>query len=1602
MDDSKINHSELDYSCSAGNAKVNLFNGRLIFNHFNSHTNTDNFKISIEHIYNSKLQNDETFIGNNWKLNLQQFLYKKEDNYLFVDDVGIVHTFKPCGSNTYYDSDGLGFLIYDRNDELVLEDQANNKYYFENNRMIKKVAGYDETLIEYYNYDKDGKLMSIYHSMEPKNKCLFEYENNLLKKMQIVKDTTVEFELYYYYDNQHNLKRIEYLKDNVVLDNVLFDYINSNMTFAILLSTKEGFAFGYNNNKVISVKKGCADVTNNGKDRNKNNVSEQLFCEENLFIGEKINDQNYDVVINSIMQNVKTISFNNIEYLTYKTIVTNEKSIQVAYHFNKLGYVVSILEANEGNILDLRSLEKNYGMNMMDSGNDVESINTERAHKKNTNYIISTNNIMQNSLSTIDRYRGRKCANYKYFNCTFWLKINQELSSKKVNLVIKESTSKDAEVAQAHVLIDNSAINSWQFVTIPIYVPFNKIGYYELYFDDNSSINTFKIADMRLEFSEFTRLCLTNGTQWEPLDNVKKIKYISSNDLTNTKIMFIDDETYLTDSDLQFTYLDMFKRNGNGAITKDYLMSLSNGSKRIWVKKVMLSTDLRDYEMAFSSDEYGNGSRTNFFQENKFPDGNLYTYSILHCCKNRLIDGSYYDCFGQITEVNKYFKDEDDHKQSYALSYYDLYGNVLFEQDEYGVKTSYKYDSKLNLISKKIFSDETNEQIKYDYTKSNTSNTSLENDCLIKNEFNSIDGRIDKTIFRGKDEEESKEYLISNKYHDYSGYLSETYDNLGGHNYIKYGYNDKPLYISPMPYNSDNMYGYSIEYDCFGSPSNFYREYKNGKSIFKKLIQTKNTDLKTNSIQVNYYRNDDEIDTVKATLDKYGRTESINENGKITTFKRQRIKESFGDAEITEIFDPFDNATHLFEYNEYDKLSSYKIKKENKTIFEITKPTDTAITYQFNTPYLKVHGTDVAQDSVKFISPRIRKTVDSKDVYLNYINTQCESETLSSEYEYDALGRIKQKKRINDSIPFNSIINSFEYKPGSYNKNKVIYELNKKNASNSKYEFNYSHNSRGLISGQTLKIDSNNIDTYNKSYVYDKGNRLICERNQSSNEQINYHYNSDGTISFIEKAEGVIYHKYRNGRLVAIKCDQNSNLNKSFTYDNIGNCTNYNGNILTWERAKLLKKFSSGTNDILYKYNNNGLLVSKEKGLFYHKYIYDNNKLLVENTTTHTIEYLYDKDEMIGFVLYYRNGLRNIFYYIKDSTGNVISIVSNSTEVARYSYDAWGNVTIDYDSNDGIGAINPIRWKSQYYDSDINMYYINKRFYSPEIIQYISSENIESILEGYYTLYSLNLYTLDVANPINIVYNENTIEASINLEYDPPELSCWSRFWRTKSGKVTGIVLGIIAFIAAIVMSAVTHNWQILVGFVKGIIFALGSGSIIAGSISQSHGDSFWRGFANYINENWSQVLAVESVVMIITCGVLFVNAIFNNASKRLFRECKKIAAKEGIDLQKINREDFTEEALEIIDKLKHKKDGSTVSILKDGRDIHNGYKIDMKGKEYRAGKSRKKMDFYDNPNNTIYELKPMNYKSVIKGIKQLKTYDALVGGTNKLVLIVY
>lgn len=71
-----------------------------------------------------------------------------------------------------------------------------------------------------------------------------------------------------------------------------------------------------------------------------------------------------------------------------------------------------------------------------------------------------------------------------------------------------------------------------------------------------------------------------------------------------------------------------------------------------------------------------------------------------------------------------------------------------------------------------------------------------------------------------------------------------------------------------------------------------------------------------------------------------------------------------------------------------------------------------------------------------------------------------------------------------------------------------------------------------------------------------------------------------------------------------------------------------------------------------------------------------------------------------------------------DSAGNLIS---------NYTYDAWGKVTSVTGSNTAIGELNPFRYRSYYYDSDIQLYYLQSRYYDPEICRFINADDVNFI-----------------------------------------------------------------------------------------------------------------------------------------------------------------------------------------------------------------------------------------------------------------------------------
>ncbi len=92
--------------------------------------------------------------------------------------------------------------------------------------------------------------------------------------------------------------------------------------------------------------------------------------------------------------------------------------------------------------------------------------------------------------------------------------------------------------------------------------------------------------------------------------------------------------------------------------------------------------------------------------------------------------------------------------------------------------------------------------------------------------------------------------------------------------------------------------------------------------------------------------------------------------------------------------------------------------------------------------------------------------------------------------------------------------------------------------------------------------------------------------------------------------------------------------------------------------------------------------------------------------------------------------------------------------MVKYVYDAWGNhIVKTYDENgdeiestNHVGHINPIRYRSYYFDTETGLYFLQSRYYDPQTGRFISMDDI-SYLEPE-TINGLNLYAYCGNNPV--------------------------------------------------------------------------------------------------------------------------------------------------------------------------------------------------------------------------------------------------------------
>ena len=79
---------------------------------------------------------------------------------------------------------------------------------------------------------------------------------------------------------------------------------------------------------------------------------------------------------------------------------------------------------------------------------------------------------------------------------------------------------------------------------------------------------------------------------------------------------------------------------------------------------------------------------------------------------------------------------------------------------------------------------------------------------------------------------------------------------------------------------------------------------------------------------------------------------------------------------------------------------------------------------------------------------------------------------------------------------------------------------------------------------------------------------------------------------------------------------------------------------------------------------------------------------------------------------------------------------------------AWGNCTIAAETTDmQLARANPIRYRGYYYDQDTGLYYLNARYYSPELRRFISPDDTAYLDSE--SVDGLNLYAYCNNDPVN-------------------------------------------------------------------------------------------------------------------------------------------------------------------------------------------------------------------------------------------------------------
>ena len=292
--------------------------------------------------------------------------------------------------------------------------------------------------------------------------------------------------------------------------------------------------------------------------------------------------------------------------------------------------------------------------------------------------------------------------------------------------------------------------------------------------------------------------------------------------------------------------------------------------------------------------------------------------------------------------------------------------------------------------------------------------------------------------------------------------------------------------------------------------------------------------------------------------------------------------------------------------------------------------------------------------------------------------------------------------------------------------------------------FNYTYDANGNI----LSVSGDQTVTYE----YDDLGQLVWEKNAPAGKAWNYTYDNGGNIfsrtEYACSGNGTVSgsgtttsYTYGDAEWGDLLTAYNG---EAISYDGIGNPLSYRGWTMNWQGGRQLASMTKGSDTLSFAYNESGLRTSKTVNGVTHSYVWQGSKLAADITDAYALYFHYDSSgEVMGFTRTV-NGADTEYFYVKNLQGDILKVITaTGTEAAAYTYDAWGKLLT---STGDMAEINPLRYRGYYYDAETSLYYLQSRYYDPEVCRFINTDSFATTdIDG---VLSANMFAYCENNPV--------------------------------------------------------------------------------------------------------------------------------------------------------------------------------------------------------------------------------------------------------------